>query len=97
VKEGRIIADESLDVMRERARRRVTIAFTADRDASSLERPACLALQTRKPNRWRGELTGDAKTLLQWAASQPIADIEIERPDLEQLFRRYYEAGEGRA
>jgi ABC-2 type transport system ATP-binding protein len=91
VREGRIVADETLESLRARARRQVTIVF---RDAESAARavpPPVLEVQARQDGIWRGELAGDAPALVRWAASQEIVDVTIHPPDLARLFQRAYQ------
>jgi hypothetical protein len=38
-------------------------------------------------------LDGPVERLIDWLAVNPVADLSIGRPDLETLFRRFYEAG----
>jgi hypothetical protein len=39
-------------------------------------------------------LDGPVDELIRWLASQAVEDLTIGRPDLETLFRRYYESQE---
>ena len=91
VRAGRIVADESLDALRSRARRLVTLWFADTRAAEQVEPPPFLSINERKSTQWRGELAGEAGELIQWAAGQPIIDLTISPPDLESLFQRYYQ------
>lgn len=92
VREGRIVADESLSELRRRAPRLVTLVFADQTSANATAPPSFLQRVTRDSDRWRAELTGPAQRLVQWAAQQPIVDLEVGRPDLETLFRSYYQS-----
>lgn len=93
LRDGRLVAEDSLERLRERARQDVVVRFTADATIHGLAPPACLRVEMRNGHEWRGNLTGPVRELIAWAATQPIADLSIDRPDLESLFRRYYEQG----
>ena len=94
VRDGEVVVDNSLDVLRRRARREVTLVFSADETAQRVPVPAFLALDSRVGRRWHGELTGPPSVLIQWAAAQSLEDLEIGPPSLENLFRTYYRVPE---
>ena len=94
VQSGRIVANESLASLRDRAGRAVTLLFTDTDVASQTNPPDSLRIEARSGRLWDCELTGPAPPLLQWAAVQPLADITIGPPNLETLFRRYYRSHE---
>jgi ABC-2 type transport system ATP-binding protein len=90
VREGRLVADETLDTLRGRARRRFTIRWVRLKDAADVKPPPFLTVDERRNRTWDGSLTGETPQLVQWAAKQPIEDVTIGHPDLDSLFRRYY-------
>lgn len=94
VRAGEVVVDESLEVLRRGARREVTLVFAAEEAARQLSVPGFLALDARYGRRWHGILTGPPSALLQWAAAQPLDDLEIGPPSLEHLFRSYYRVPE---
>jgi len=57
--------------------------------------PAFLELQHNDGREWTCLLVGAAMELVRWAATQPIEDLTVGRPDLEGLFRCYYQRAEG--
>jgi ABC-2 type transport system ATP-binding protein len=91
VRDGRIVADQTLQAMRRRARRSVTLEFADAASAGRIETPRFLAVTSRSDRRWSCELVGGTGELVRWAAQQPLEDIAIGPPDLESLFRRYYQ------
>ena len=95
VREGEVVVDDSLDVLRRKARREVTLLFSADDTAQRVPVPEFLALDSRVGRRWHGALTGPPSVLIQWAAAQSLEDLEIGPPSLENLFRTYYRVPEG--
>ena len=93
LREGRLVADETLETLRERARRRFTIRWAQVKDAADVDPPPFLTIDERRTRTWDGSLTGQTPQLVRWAATQPIEDLTIGHPDLDSLFRRYYRDG----
>jgi ABC-2 type transport system ATP-binding protein len=89
IREGRIVADESLDSLRARAGHEVTIRWR-DAASASADPPAFLKVDKRAGLVWSGTLNGPVDQLIGWLAQRPIDDVSIGRPDLETLFRAYY-------
>jgi hypothetical protein len=42
---------------------------------------------------WQGTLDGPAHRLVDFLAGQSVEELSIGRPDLESLFRRFYQQG----
>jgi ABC-2 type transport system ATP-binding protein len=95
MRQGRMVADETLTDLRARARRLVTIRWRRDAQPGDLQPPSFLTVEERGDSIWRCTLGGSSATLIEWLADKPVADLSIGEPDLESLFRRYYRAGEG--
>lgn len=92
VREGRLVADESLDALRRRAGHEVEIRWK-DGAAASVEPPEFLRVYRREGLGWSAVLDGQVERLVHWLAERPgVADLKIAPPDLESLFRRYYES-----
>ena len=89
VREGRIVANESLRSLRERARRTVTLLFD-NGEAAGVDVPPFLRILDRGGRQWRCELAGESSDLIRWAATRSIEDMTIGSPNLESLFRQYY-------
>jgi len=94
IRNGRIVADEALDVLRAKAGHVITLRWRNDRGWSAPQPPPCLKLETNDGQVWKGTLHGPVDDLLAWLANHPVADLSIGRPDLDTLFRRYYEVDE---
>ena len=90
VREGRLVANEPLESLRARARRRFTIRWTSEQVSRDVVPPGFLRLDERREHTWHGSLKGEVPELVRWAATQPIEDLAIGHPDLESLFREYY-------
>ena len=93
VRDGELVADESLAALRDRAGHDVTIRWQDQAPALALEPPAFLKLIRRDNAVWQGTLDGPAHRLVDFLAGKPVEDLTIARPDLESLFRRFYEHG----
>ena len=91
VREGELIVEESLDALRDRAGHDVTIWWSDGPDAQALTPPPFLKLSRQERSLWQGRLQGGITPLLEFLAGKPLADLSIARPDLESLFRSYYE------
>lgn len=93
LREGRLVADEPLSVLKHRAERTVTFRWKGDAPRD-FELPPFLKLEQREGARWRCILQGSAMDAVQWAASQPFEDFTLSPPDLDSLFRRFYREDE---
>ena len=94
LRDGRLVADEPLAALRQRARREVNIRWKRGSPLPEAP-PAFLDLRERYDRQWRCVLTAPVPELVEWVGHQPIEDMTIGQPDLEQLFRSYYrEEGE---
>lgn len=91
VREGQLVADETLATLRARAGHEVTILWADSSGAVKLEPPDFLKLTRREPGLWQGALEGPVSSLLEFLAGKPVQDLYIARPDLESLFRRFYQ------
>ncbi len=89
IRDGRIVADEPLQQLRNRAGHEVTIRWH-DAESASAAPPAFLTVSHREGLRWRATLAGPIEPLVAWLAGRAIDDLSIGRPDLETLFRRFY-------
>ena len=91
LRKGKLVADESLDALRARAKRVVTLTWRTIADAQERTTPSILAVFGRQGRCWKAEVTGSPTELLRWAAMQPIEDFSFSEPDLTRLFEQYYE------
>jgi ABC-2 type transport system ATP-binding protein len=91
VRNGELVADESLAALRERAGHDVTIWWKKDSSARGPTPPEYLKLTRCDDGIWQGTLEGPVQRLVDFLTGQPVEDLSIGRPDLESLFRRFYE------
>ncbi len=94
VRQGHIIADETLSSLRGRARRTVQLVFDDANTAERVQLPDFLKLDRRDGRQCHCELEGPTPPLIHWTAQQAVADINISPPDLESLFRKFYHSPE---
>jgi ABC-2 type transport system ATP-binding protein len=96
LRDGRLAADASLDKLRARALRRVSVQWRSPEDAARASAAAGVDWIERSDRRWRGEVRGPVADVLRWAAAHPIEDFVLEPPDLRQIFQRIYLGTDGR-
>jgi ABC-2 type transport system ATP-binding protein len=89
VRNGSIVADNTLDELRATARHEIRIDWK-DHLGSRIDPPPFLSLTLQSPARWLATLDGPVDPLLAWLVGKPLLDIAITKPDLETLFRRFY-------
>ena len=94
LREGRLVADETLEALRGRAKREVTLRWGDHKAAEDTAVPGFLDLRQRRGGEWICTLEGSVMDLVRWSASQPLDDLTVGRPDLESLFHQFYEQGE---
>jgi ABC-2 type transport system ATP-binding protein len=90
VREGKLVAQETLSSLRSRAGHDVMIRWRNAGDAHQPV-PAFLRVRDRAGATWECELVGPIDELTRWLATRAVEDLTIGRPDLETLFRRFYE------
>lgn len=92
LREGRLIAQERIEVLRARAVRHVEVVFAAGA-ASARPLPPGLKVLQQTEDRIAATWTGPIEALMSWLAGWPVRDLTIAPPDLEDLFMTYYQAG----
>ncbi len=96
VREGELVANQSLAALRARAGHDVSIRWREGANLAGLTPPEFLKPLQQDGLVWRGTLHGGADRLVDFLAGKPLEELSIGRPDLESLFRRFYEHGEQR-
>lgn len=92
LRDGTLVERERIDVLRTRAVRHVELRFATPVGAD-LTLPAGLEATRRTGTELRGAWRGPVADLLAWLHTQPVADVTIAPPDLEDLFLAYYDRG----
>ena len=90
VREGCLVANETLEALRAGAHRQITIRWAKEADHRNVAVPGLLALDRREDRLWQGRLTGSVPALLEWLRERPIEDLTLGQPDLDSVFRGYY-------
>ncbi len=91
LRDGRLMAEESIDVLRGRAARRVTVRWRNAGDAASGPLPP-LDIDRRTEKELSGTLSGTMSELISWMGrrSDGIEDLSIGEPDLTEVFHGFY-------
>ena len=95
IREGRLAAIETVEDMRGRAYRNVTARFgrpVAIADFEALPGAQDIELDGTTV---RFRILGDLDAAIKAIARHPVADVEVTRPTLEELFLTYYDRGGG--
>jgi ABC-2 type transport system ATP-binding protein len=90
VRDGRIVADETLASLRARATREVMIRFRDPEVASATASPDGLRLLERAGAVWLAELVGEPAQLVSFLHATDAVDFTVGAPDLQGIFRSYY-------
>jgi len=96
VKEGRIIAQEDIDTLRQKHLNRVSLEFAAEEADQSIQVDGVVSREVRK----RGvELlfSGDINALVKVLSGKKLKKLNITEPSLEEVFMHYYEEEGGAA
>ena len=91
LRRGKLVADETLESLRSRAKREVILRWKDAAGTDGLKVPSFLDVKRRYAREWRCILDGPATDLVKWSASQPLDDLSIGQPDLETVFQAFYE------
>lgn len=91
LRRGKLVADKTLEELRSQAKREVILRWKERADTEGVKVPSFLDLKKRFVREWRCVLDGPATDLVRWSASQPLEDLSIGQPDLETVFRAFYE------
>ena len=96
IRGGRLVAVDGVDALRERAVRRVDIWFDDVVDAAQFAMLPGVGDVVVEPHPVGGtvlrcRLTGRADPVVKAAASHPVRTLQVEEPDLEQVFLTLYQ------
>ncbi len=89
LREGRLVEQDRIDVLRSRALRRVELTLAAS--ASGLTPPEGFHIEHQNARQIRGTWVGPVEPLLAWLSRVRVSDVVIAPPGLEDLFLAYYE------
>ena len=94
IRDGRIVADQPLDDLRRQAGYHIRIRWQNEQDAASMTPPAFFEMHRQDGDSWSALTRRPVAELIQWLVGKSIADLTIDRPDLDTVFRRYYQSAE---
>jgi ABC-2 type transport system ATP-binding protein len=92
---GRLVATEAIEVLRQRAVRRVEIRFDAPVPAAAFQQLADVREAAVDGDVLRAVVEGKADALVKAAARFAVLSVLSSEPDLEEIFLAYYAADEG--
>lgn len=95
IRDGRLVTVESVESLRERAVRSVTVTFGDLVNAGEFDRLPGLHDVTVDGRTLHGRLSGRADDLVKAAAQHTVVDLLCEEPDLEEIFFHFYARSEG--
>jgi ABC-2 type transport system ATP-binding protein len=91
IREGVIVEEAEPDRLVSMAMRRVHVRFRDAVDPEPLGRVECVELLSQRNGLHATvQVAGEMDNLIKALASLPVADLEIERPSLEEVFLSYY-------
>ena len=97
LRDGKLVAADTLEALRKRARREVTLRWKDEVAARDQVAPSFLEVHERRGREWHCTLVGPVMELVRWSATQSLGDFAIGPPDLESLFRQFYQQDESPA
>lgn len=93
VKEGRLVAVETTESLREKQRRRVTLVFGQPVKAADFAQISGATQIEIEENTVRLCLDDGIDSVVKVAAQYTVVDLKVERPTLDEIFLQYYESG----
>jgi ABC-2 type transport system ATP-binding protein len=90
LRSGKVVAEGTVDELRNRVRQRVEVWFDGPVPATVAEVPGLVDL-TLEDHRFSAHLAGSVQPLLGFLADQPVKGLLAEEPDLEEAFLDLYE------
>ena len=91
VRDGVLVAEESVDALRARAGRQIRLRWGNGYPTEGTTSPPFLQVEKRDGREWQCVLSGSIQQFVQWAANQSLDDLTIGPPDLDTVFRRFYQ------
>jgi ABC-2 type transport system ATP-binding protein len=95
IRDGRLVAVENVAEITGRSFRHVTIDFAHPVDPTEFRRINGVADLEQDGTRLSFKAHGDIDRVIKAAARHPVADIELVRPTLEEIFLTYYGSNGG--
>lgn len=93
IREGRLVACDTVAALRGRAGRTVSLTFRAPVDPGAFSAVPGAVLQTADGTRATFRVSGEVGPLLQAAVPHQVVDVTARPADLDELFLDFYRAG----
>ncbi len=93
LREGRVVADGTVDELRGRVSQRVEAWFEGEAPVAALAAVAGLVDQEAEGRRFTATLTGPIGPLVRTLADHEVTALLVEEPDLEEAVLRLYDGG----
>lgn len=91
IREGRLLAVEDVQALRERRSPKVELRMAPGRSPDRLQRLPGLTLLSQDGDRYVFSYQGPLSPLLHALARMPVEELTIERPSLEEIFLTFYQ------
>ncbi len=91
IRDGRIVVDESLESLKKRAPRQISVMLPDSAAAASISWPDFMKVKQIRGSFCHLEMVGPSPDFLRWAATQDFRDVTIGLPSLDVLFREFYD------
>jgi ABC-2 type transport system ATP-binding protein len=96
IRDGRLVAVESVEDLTGRSYRHVTLEFAGAVDPDEFRRIPGVSDLAQSGPRLTFRLVGDVDAVIKAAARHTVSDVELGRPTLEEVFLAYYGSDGGR-
>jgi ABC-2 type transport system ATP-binding protein len=91
IRRGEVVEIAATQALIERAVRRITIRFKQPSDLAAITALPGVKLISHDASHCQLQVEGDMDQLIKALALYPVADLEIERTSLEEIFLAYYD------
>ena len=91
IRDGHLVTDQKLSDLKAQSPRNVVLTFDSAAAAAACVAPDDVEVSCVDGETMTLTINGPAVALAKWASTQSIADLSIGQPNLEALFRSYYQ------
>jgi ABC-2 type transport system ATP-binding protein len=90
IRAGRLLVTEEIRALKARATRKVEVILAETAPAEAFALPG-ITSEAHGEGRWTFTVTGDIDPLIKRLAAYTVADLQVTRASLEEIFMHYYE------
>jgi ABC-2 type transport system ATP-binding protein len=94
IREGRLVVTDSVEALRARSPRVITLTFGTPPDAGRFRSVSGVEEVSEDDVHLHLRMTGDVRPVLQEAVAQGVVDLTARHADLDELFLDYYRGGD---